>query len=379
MEEYKIHDIKDKMDETSDMPESIYFFYGGDSQKFVDALEFVGLSPINREFAAFLLSNLGRQTMTQNKLSIHVESADVFYDNHNTGENFYSFLLSQQNDETAYVPKNFSYRKSFEHYITTFLQAFSIDDQEKFDLLAFKNSKYLFYRFKDFIKAYGNPRYKLLHTRKMLDSVGIKKVEEKNKQFLIEKIIHGVEFENFYQSNPEKKPEIMETIKSNYKVARRVYQYLYYDLAELFSKYVQSMSSFELQDIDEDIKINGWGIQKVSEVKDSMKLLNIFQDFYTATGRLPTFNGLLVGPDEKAPPGENKINMKQLYDLFKNTGSHVLVSLPFLGLLLHYFKDSDLRFIKNATTELYKNLSYMSLSGARDFEFNAVSDLIALF
>ena len=211
----------------------------------------------------------------------------------------------------------------------------------------------------------------------MLDSVGIKKVEEKNKQFLIEKIIHGVEFENFYQSNLEKKPEIMETIESNYKVARRVYQYLYYDLAELFSKYVQSMSSFELQDIDEDIKINDWGIQKVLEVKDSMKLLNIFQDFYTATGRLPTFNGLLVVPDGEAPPGENKINMKQLYDLFKNTGSHVLVSLPFLGLLLHYFKDSDLRFIKNATTELYKNLSYMSLSGARDFEFNAVSNLIA--
>ena len=168
----------------------------------------------------------------------------------------------------------------------------------------------------------------------------------------------------------------METIKSNYKVASRVYQYLYYDLAELFSKYVQSMSS-QLQDIDEGIKINGWGIQKVSEVKDSMELLNIFQDFYTATGRLPTFNGLLVVPDGEAPPGENKINMKQLYDLFKNTGSHVLVSLPFLGLLLHYFKDSDLRFIKNATTELYKNISYMSSSGARDCEFNADSDLIA--
>ena len=43
------------------------FFYGGDSQKFVDALEFVGLSPINIEFAAFLLSDLGRQTMTKNK------------------------------------------------------------------------------------------------------------------------------------------------------------------------------------------------------------------------------------------------------------------------------------------------------------------------
>ena len=84
--------------------------------------------------------------------------------------------------------KKFSYRNSFEVYIGTFLQYFSIDDQEKFDLLAFKNSKYLLYRFNNFIKAYGNPRYKLLHTRNMLDTVGMKKVEKKNKQILIEKL-----------------------------------------------------------------------------------------------------------------------------------------------------------------------------------------------
>ena len=74
--------------------------------------------------------------MTQNKLSIHVESGDIFYDNHNTEENFYNFLLSQQNNEAAYVPKKF-YNNSFEKYITTFLQVFSIEDQEKIDLLAF--------------------------------------------------------------------------------------------------------------------------------------------------------------------------------------------------------------------------------------------------
>ena len=83
-------------------------------------------------------------------------------------------------------------------------------------------------------------------------------------------------------------------------------------------------------------------------------------------------------PDGDAQPGENKINMKQLYDLFKNTYSHGLVSLPFLGLLLHFFESSqDLEFIKDATTELYKNIFYMSLSGARNFEFDAVSDFIA--
>ena len=78
IDEYDIPGMKDTMDETSKFPENIYFFYGGDSQQFVDALEFLGLTPINREFDAFLLSDLGRKTMTQNKLSIHVESGDIF-------------------------------------------------------------------------------------------------------------------------------------------------------------------------------------------------------------------------------------------------------------------------------------------------------------
>ena len=85
MEEYGVQDIKKTMDETGQVPESIYFFYGGESETFVNVLEFIGLSPINRGFVAFLLSDLGRQTMTENKLSIHVESVDVFYSNHNTG------------------------------------------------------------------------------------------------------------------------------------------------------------------------------------------------------------------------------------------------------------------------------------------------------
>ena len=41
-------------------------------------------------------------------------------------------------------------------------------------------------------------------------------------------------------------------------------------------------------------------VEKISEVKDTMRMLNLFHDFYTATGRLPTFNGLLVVPDGDA-------------------------------------------------------------------------------
>ena len=83
-----------------------------------------------------------------------------------------------------------------------------------------------------------------------------------------------------YDTHPEEKPEIMETLESNYKVARRVYQQLYYDIAELFYEYIQSIDLYEQQDMEKDLKINGWGaVENIRTIKNSMRLVNIFQDF----------------------------------------------------------------------------------------------------
>ena len=79
--------------------------------------------------------------MKNNSLSIHVESGDIFHQNYNIGENFYNFLLAQQHDQTAFLPKKISCRNSFEKYIDSFLPSFSIDNTEKLDLYANKNSK----------------------------------------------------------------------------------------------------------------------------------------------------------------------------------------------------------------------------------------------
>ena len=54
----------------------------------------------------------------------------------------------------------------------------------------------------------------------------------------------------------------MSTIEGNYRIARRVYQQLHIDTAELFADFIRSLSSYELQDMDEDIRANGWGIKK---------------------------------------------------------------------------------------------------------------------
>ena len=114
-------------------------------------------------------------------IQILVETGDIFYENHNTGEKIYNFFIAEENDQAAFVPKKFSYRNGFEAYISQYLRAFSIDNVEKNDLYAHKDAKYLFYRFNEYVKAYGSHRRKIRHTRKFKDSVGMQKFEEKNK------------------------------------------------------------------------------------------------------------------------------------------------------------------------------------------------------
>ena len=87
----------------------IQFFHGGSTDNFDQAcfLFSLSLNNNNREFIAFLISGIG-QNMTNNSLSIHIESGNNFYHNLNTNENFCSFFLAQEDDTKAIIPKPIS-------------------------------------------------------------------------------------------------------------------------------------------------------------------------------------------------------------------------------------------------------------------------------
>ena len=147
--------------------------------------------------------------MTSNSLSIHVESGDIFHNNFNTKENFYNFLLAQQDDSKQFIPKWISYHYSFEKYIRSYLPLFSIEEIDKFDMLSNKNSKYLLHKFNDWIESMGTEKILIRHISKVKNEVGLHKIEEKSKQFLIENIISEIEKKSPYNIEIEKLSETM--------------------------------------------------------------------------------------------------------------------------------------------------------------------------
>ena len=103
-------------------------------------------------------------------------SIDIFYDNFNTNENFYSFLPVQQDQSKQVIPKTTSYHYSFEKYIRNYVPFFSVEEAEKLDLLSNENSKYLLYRFNDLIESLGVEKNLIRHSSKSKDDVGLKKI-----------------------------------------------------------------------------------------------------------------------------------------------------------------------------------------------------------
>ena len=114
--EYNFDEIKEDFYEAA-VPRQLDFFYGEENSNFNQVIKFLSPSNENREFITFLLSNQEQNLMANNSLSIHIESGDIFYENFNTGENFYNFILAQQDDQTAPAPKQISYHNSFEFSI----------------------------------------------------------------------------------------------------------------------------------------------------------------------------------------------------------------------------------------------------------------------
>ena len=111
------------------------------------------------------------------------------------------------------------------------------------------------------------------------------------------------------------------------------------------------------------------------EMVNTLELLSNFQLFYYNTGRFPLSNELLIVPDSDVPGREEKINMI-IHEMFQHTKSHGLISSQFLRLLCLVLEDKEIKRIKNALTELYKNFSYKRLSGRLNFEFDAISEPI---
>ena len=64
----------------------------------------------------------------------------------------------------------------------------------------------------------------------------------------------------------------IETVESNYRIRRRVYQSLYSDVADIFFEYIHSLYPDDIQQFNEDLKSNGRGAINLLGIQSSIEL-----------------------------------------------------------------------------------------------------------
>ena len=113
-------DLRRLLDEinTGHTSSGLEFYFGGPNRKFFLICSGSNLNGDNSDFIDFLSSDIGSQIFRENMLSIHIKTRNIFYDNYNTGESIYNFLLKQQGDtKKKKINATLTYTDSFSNYI----------------------------------------------------------------------------------------------------------------------------------------------------------------------------------------------------------------------------------------------------------------------
>ena len=87
-EEYKFDEIKDAFDEEK-IPSQLEFFFGSDNDNFLLTCNLLSLNEDISE--SFLCSDMGQNILTNNSLSIHIETGDIFCNDFSTKKNSITF------------------------------------------------------------------------------------------------------------------------------------------------------------------------------------------------------------------------------------------------------------------------------------------------
>ena len=128
--------------------------------------------------------------MVENKLKIHIESGNIFFNNLDTNESIYGFFQQQENQSKAKkINYNFTFTDSYEDYFEWLVPGFRGNKDQKYNALTNKNSKYLFYRFNDYLERKLEPIKPVCHSIITDDDIALKVIQNKNWQYFIETIL----------------------------------------------------------------------------------------------------------------------------------------------------------------------------------------------
>ena len=132
-----------------------------------------------------------RRNFGKNKLKIHVESSNIFHNNIDTNQSIYSFFQQQEDSSKAFINFNFIFGDSYSDCFEWLINKFKAKQDDKYDVLINKNSKYLFYKFNYSLTTIGELVKAVRHSKITQDDVAIEAIQNQNWQYFVETLLYS--------------------------------------------------------------------------------------------------------------------------------------------------------------------------------------------
>ena len=241
----------------------------------------LGLNKDNENFIDFLPTEIGSQIFRENMLLIYIETGNTFYDNYNTNESIYSFLLNQQNEKKQVIHATLTYKDSFSNYLNYFLDHVDNETAEKFDFFSHKNIKDLFYKFNDYLLFNWLNMGPVRHSKINENKIVIEEIQNRDWQYLVESVIKPVEHDKIHlKLLPNAERKIIKSMRYNCMVARIVHAPTYANIGEQFKIYLNFLPPDEIDEIENNFRANGNSLLFVRQTETVTELFDSFTMFY---------------------------------------------------------------------------------------------------
>ena len=177
--------ILKKFFQKGEIPKELKFFVGGLNNEFENRVSLLGISTGSNDLLDFRKSDISADLMMVNKLKIHIESGNIYHNNTDTNESIYGFFKNQEDETKKWIDLEFILSDDYKDFMKYLV---NIKD-EKYDMFANKNSKFLFYHFSDYLKPIIEPMKPLHYSVKLNDETAVEILQNKSLQYCIERIL----------------------------------------------------------------------------------------------------------------------------------------------------------------------------------------------
>ena len=360
------------------LPEEINFFSRetiGGNELIFHALQNIGtLNESNERFFDYLSSGFPRKVLSKNKMKIHLDTGNIYYNNLNMRESIYIFLHAQQNETKKFIDFDLDINDDFEFYMNEVIAGVTDD---RFDIDTHSTSKFLFYHFNNLRRDLGEEAYKVRHAIVSDDQHALESLQSKDWSYFITRLLEvsSGDISSLILNDAEEIKTINDTVE-NLKIYKDYYADLYANVSGCFQNDLRSAPVVLIEKLQNDLRLNLYSNIDLKNEVNTREILETFDRFFFAFGRFPAINELMIFPtgDETIfVKSIDVIFLSELYKRFNSGDTRGLVCIHFLA-TLNFHLGGDKMISKHAMSEFFHNLSMQALSKSDDtivFKFDA--------